>query len=349
MFKRFATGLLFVCLAGICPQFSRSCPQTTSPPACGGWGAWSGWSQCNAPCGAGQRHRTRVCPCEVATQCQGENTEYQMCELQTCLPEADSGCGTRHPAESSIQRIVGGQDAVRGAWPWYAQLQFRNAFICGGTLVDNKYIVTAAHCFGSGRNNAAYWKVILGKNRESDSGNDEHVSDVTDIILHSYDQTTKDNDIAVLVLANPPLEDSQFINSVCLDTAVSISFDSTSVCFIAGFGRTEEGGNVATVLQEAMVPLVSTGICNTKYTGRITANMICAGYLEGGIDACQGDSGGPLVCSRQDESANVERWYLAGITSWGYGCARPNFPGVYTNVARYGGWLENIFASHNGK
>ncbi len=315
------------------------------------WSDWSEWSQCNAPCGAGQRHRTRVCLCEVTSLCQGENTEYQMCQLQTCLPEADSGCGTRHPEDPSTQRIVGGEDAARGAWPWYAQLQLFGSFSCGGTLVDNKYIVTAAHCvFGSDSNDAANWRVILGKNRESDSGNDEYVSDVTEIIIHeSYNDVTIDNDIAVMVLASPPPEGSQFINSVCLDTAVSITFDSTSVCFIAGFGTTEEDGDVANVLQEAMVPLVDTGDCNSAYDGDITDNMICAGYLQGGVDACQGDSGGPLVCSRQDESANVERWYLAGITSWGNGCARANFPGVYTNVARYGGWLENIFASYNGQ
>ncbi|XP_033646369.1 serine protease hepsin-like [Asterias rubens] len=352
----------FHCTSGGCiPDYwqcdqERDCSdasdeQECSARPCGGWEDWGEWTECNAPCGAGQRHRTRVCPCETATECPGENVEYQMCKLMTCLPEAGSGCGTRQPEDKSIQRIVGGEDAARGAWPWYAQLYFDGTFSCGGTLVENKYIVTAAHCVsGPGANVAADWKVYLGKNRENDSeNNDEHVSDVTHIIIHgNYNDETTDNDIAVMVLASQPPEESRFINSVCLDAGGSAGFDGTSVCYIAGFGLTQEDGSVAYVLQEALVPIVNTGDCNNAYGGQITDNMICAGYQEGGIDSCQGDSGGPLVCSRRDESANVERWYLTGITSWGYGCARPNYPGVYAKVARYGDWLENVFASHSG-
>ncbi|XP_033647661.1 plasma kallikrein-like [Asterias rubens] len=152
-----------------------------------------------------------------------------------------------------------------------------------------------------------------------------------------------------MVLASQPPEESRFINSVCLDADVSAGFDVTSECFIVGFGAIKEDGNTADVLQEAMVPLVEIRDCIKAYPRDISYNMICAGYMKGGIDACQGDSGGPLVCSRRDESANVERWYLTGITSWGNGCARPNYPGVYTKVARYGDWLENVFASHSGK
>uniref|UniRef100_A0A8C9FC79 Transmembrane serine protease 5 n=1 Tax=Pavo cristatus TaxID=9049 RepID=A0A8C9FC79_PAVCR len=85
-------------------------------------------------------------------------------------------------------------------------------------------------------------------------------------------------------------------------------------------------------LKEALVPLISTQRCNSScmYAGELTARMLCAGYPQGKIDACQGDSGGPLVC--QDELA----WRLVGIVSWGRGCAQPNRPGVYTNVAQGG-------------
>ncbi|XP_071794314.1 trypsin-like [Asterias amurensis] len=348
MFSCFATGLLFVCLAGICLQVSFCCPGSSkSPPPCQGWGGWSEWTKCNAlaPCDQpGRRQRTRVCPCEMATQCPGKDAEYQMCGPPSCSPEGDNGCGTRRSDETT-QRIVGGDDAAHGAWPWYAQLYFRGEFNCGGTLLDNKYIITAAHCvFNSGRQIAANWRVVLGKNRENDSDNDEYYSDVTEIIRHeSYNDDNLDNDIAVMVLASPPPEDSQFINSVCLDAG---GFDSTSICFVVGFGLTSENGDSADVLQEAMVPIISNGECNapTSYDGDITDNMLCAGYMQGRVDACQGDSGSPLVCSRREESAGIDRWYLAGVASWGKGCGRANYPGVYADVARYGNWLEGIFA-----
>ena len=110
------------------------------------------------------------------------------------------------------------------------------------TNVDNYRINLTFFLSG---NVAAYWKVILGKNRENDSeGNNEHGSYVTQVIIHeSYNRSNYDNDIAVMVLASPLPEESRFINSVCLDAGVSAGFDSTSVCYIAGFGRTQGKGD----------------------------------------------------------------------------------------------------------
>ncbi|XP_038059191.1 transmembrane protease serine 6-like [Patiria miniata] len=331
---------------------------TTMAPAACGWGPWSQWSECNTGCGAGQRQRTRQCLCADVNLCSdGEPTEYQMCELATCMPEADNGCGSRH-SQGAAQRIVGGNAAVRGAWPWYAQLIFQGRFSCGGTLVNNRFIVSAAHCFeGSNRMNPSNWRVILGKYRENDDSGEEHESGVSEVIVHAgYDSDTVDNDLAILVLSQPPIQpevgSNPVINSVCVDTAASV--DESLVCFIAGFGTTTQGGSVSSVLMEAEVPIVDRSRCNgpSSYNGEVTENMLCAGFLAGGIDSCQGDSGGPLVCSRpsRDEvtGAEVERWYLTGVTSWGYGCAQRNYPGVYTNVARYGQWIDNVIATRGG-
>lgn len=339
---------------------STDMPATTSvstPAACD-WSAWGEWSECNTGCGAGQRQRSRSCSCGEAGLCDGQDTEYEMCQLATCKPEADSGCGSRHP-QGSAQRIVGGNDAVRGAWPWYAQLYFNGRFTCGGSLVQGRFIVTAAHCMDfSGGNNPQNWEVILGKNRENDYQGREHRSQVSAVVVHAnYDSDTVDNDIAILVLSTPPElpqdPSSEVINSICPDTA-SNEADDTLVCFIAGFGNTHEDGSVSNILQEAEVPIVSRSTCNQRgsYNGGVTQNMLCAGFLTGGVDSCQGDSGGPLMCSRvnRDETTGVEteRWYLTGITSWGNGCARRNFPGVYTKVARYEQWMENVMAANGG-
>ncbi|XP_010216540.1 PREDICTED: acrosin-like [Tinamus guttatus] len=91
------------------------------------------------------------------------------------------------------------------------------------------------------------------------------------------------------------------------------------------------------ILQEAPVHLIDNHICNSSewYAGVIVDTHVCAGYQEGGIDTCQGDSGGPLVC----KDPVGEYYWLVGVTSWGYGCARMQQPGVYSAVQRYYNWI----------
>ncbi len=97
-------------------------------------------------------------------------------------------------------------------------------------------------------------------------------------------------------------------------------------------------GNYPDILQEGEVPILARSQCTDfrVYGNKLTSNMMCAGYLTGGLDSCDGDSGGPLVCQNRDG-----KWKLVGITSWGYGCAEANAPGVYTRVERYLSWINN--------
>jgi hypothetical protein len=104
---------------------------------------------------------------------------------------------------------------------------------------------------------------------------------------------------------------------------------------VSGWGATAEGGSSAAILQKVRVPIVSNTTCNAAYGGGITANMLCAGLVEGGKDSCQGDSGGPLVVP--DGSG----WRLAGVVSFGNGCARPNFYGVYTRISSFTTWITS--------
>ena len=106
------------------------------------------------------------------------------------------------------------------------------------------------------------------------------------------------------------------------------------------FGLYSSGNsNYPDILQEARVPLLSRSICagHRVYGRKLSDNMLCAGYLEGGIDSCDGDSGGPLVCQNSDDV-----WKLVGVTSWGHGCAEANAPGVYTRVQRYLSWINTV-------
>ncbi|XP_033097493.1 suppressor of tumorigenicity 14 protein-like isoform X2 [Anneissia japonica] len=318
----------------------QDCSDNSDEMNCGeecAWSDWSAWSHCNTQCNAGTRERSRFCSCTTGV-CEGESDELEACPEMTCNPEAKQGCGARNPQERT-QRIVGGEDAVVGSWPWQAQLYYGSSFSCGGTLIGRKYVISAAHCFDS--DSASPWQVNLGKNTlgmNVNAGKGEHAAKVAKIIIHElYNDATTDNDIALMVLEEE-VPDSPIINGACLDQTGSREFGGQS-CFISGWGTTSFGGSVSQILQEASVPIIDRDTCNESYNGDITSNMLCAGFLHGGVDACQGDSGGPLVCTSPDADG-LDHWYLVGITSWGNGCALANYPGVYTKVANYISWIN---------
>ncbi|XP_026719528.1 transmembrane protease serine 5-like isoform X6 [Athene cunicularia] len=134
------------------------------------------------------------------------------------------------------------------------------------------------------------------------------------------------------------LKCSDAIRAVCLPRSHQDLFQGAQ-CWVSGWGYTRPGqAQVTETLKEALVPLIGTKRCNSScvYAGELTARMLCAGHLRGTVDACQGDSGGPLVC--RDGPA----WRLVGVVSWGQGCAQPNRPGVYANVAQLLPWIYHV-------
>ena len=144
------------------------------------------------------------------------------------------------------------------------------------------------------------------------------------------------NDIALLQLHKNVVRNFR-VNYACLPNSGS-QFLPKEMCYLAGWGDLESGGDDPTHMMHVQVPLVSNDNCaaNGSYAkSSISPQMLCAGYKEGGKDTCQGDSGGPLMCK------DGNKWYVVGITSWGYGCAFPNFYGVYARV----GYLLNWVAS----
>lgn len=323
---------------------------TPTPNVPCGWSEWSEWTECNTGCNAGLRHRNRTCLCQDG-ECEGESTEWEECPDDGCFPEAGSGCGTR-VIQGRMHRIVGGENANEGAWPWQAQLFVTGSFVCGGTLVGPRHVISAAHCFPSFDpiyQDASNWRVHLGKqNLNLSVGEGETISAVDRLIIHEmYDDYTSDNDIAMLILTDEQ-SPSNKINFACLDLDHEKQFDSSSDCFITGWGATSWLGELADELQEANVPIIDRDTCNQPdyYDGELTVNMLCAGFVAGGVDSCQGDSGGPLACSARDCDTDEERWYLVGVTSWGYGCAFPNYPGVYTDVSKYTSWIQDHINSN---
>ncbi|NXG46863.1 TM11A protease, partial [Psilopogon haemacephalus] len=246
------------------------------------------------------------------------------------------GCGIRRETFSftGVERIIDGQLARDGEWPWQASIQLDGSHRCGASVISNTWLVTAAHCFRGGRE-PRRWTVSFGtllrppKQRKF----------VRRIIIHeNYSDFTLDHkyDVAVVELASP-IEFTSDIHSVCLPEASHV-FPANTSCFVTGWGALENDGSSVNRLRQAEVKIISTAICNRRevYGGAITAGMLCAGYLEGQVDACQGDSGGPLV---QANSRGI--WYLVGIVSWGDECGKENKPGVYTRVTYYRNWIHS--------
>uniref|UniRef100_A0A8C8VMN8 Peptidase S1 domain-containing protein n=1 Tax=Pelusios castaneus TaxID=367368 RepID=A0A8C8VMN8_9SAUR len=143
-----------------------------------------------------------------------------------------------------------------------------------------------------------------------------------------------DYDIAVVQLSTP-VEFTNDVHAVCLPEALFVLPHDTK-CFVTGWGALRSDGPSINYLRQAEVKIIDTYICNSAevYNGVIKPGMVCAGYLEGKIDACQGDSGGPLVTA---DRRGI--WYLVGIVSWGDECAKRNKPGVYTRVTYYRDWI----------
>ncbi|XP_073505014.1 serine protease 27-like [Phyllobates terribilis] len=253
---------------------------------------------------------------------------------------SQSVCGS--PAFSS--RIVGGTDAADGQWPWQASIQDQNGHFCGGSLISDQWLLTAAHCFDSLEILSNY-DVLLGAYNLS-LDNPHSVWKKIDSIYKplAYTSAAHTWDIALLKL-DSPVTYTSYIMPICLPSA-SVTFPCGMDCWVTGWG--DIGNDVSLpspkTLQNVKVPLIDHETCDGMYhidsdintsSTIVDDTMICAGYTAGGKDSCQGDSGGPLVC--QVNSA----WYQPGVVSWGYGCALPNRPGVYTLVTAYQSWIQS--------
>ncbi|KFV62365.1 Transmembrane protease serine 9, partial [Dryobates pubescens] len=140
-------------------------------------------------------------------------------------------------------------------------------------------------------------------------------------------------DVALLELARP-LAFSKHIQPICLPAAGQ-EFPVGMKCIISGWGDLHEGnGTNSETLQKASVAIIEQETCDFLYNFSLTDRMLCAGFLEGKVDSCQGDSGGPLACEM-----SPGEFYLAGIVSWGIGCAQPLQPGVYSRITKLRDWI----------
>lgn len=223
-------------------------------------------------------------------------------------------------AAAAPQPIVGGTTTTTTAYPFVMQITDAsgNQF-CGGTLVAAKKVITAAHCMvGESVGNV---RVVGG--RTYLNGTNGAVSKVSKIWVNpGYTDATNGDDVAVLTLSTSmPYTTASYVSSS--QTGV---YAAGTTARILGWGTTSESGSSSNQLRTATVPIVADSSCRSSYgSDFVQTDMVCAGYSSGGVDTCQGDSGGPLIIGG----------VLAGITSWGEGCAEAGYPGVYTRLATF--------------
>ncbi|NXL91740.1 CTRL protease, partial [Alectura lathami] len=246
-----------------------------------------------------------------------------------------AGCGVPaiSPSVQYSERIINGQNAVSGSWPWQVSLQTRSgSHFCGGSLINEYWVVTAAHCEFSPYSHV----VVLGEYNLSLQGEAVQVKTVSKAITHpSWNADTFNNDITLLKLSSPAQLGSR-VSPVCLAPA-NLALDSNLQFVTTGWGRTRTTSNaLAERLQQVTLPLISESQCKQYWGSSITSSMLCAGGA--GASSCQGDSGGPLVYQ------NGNAWTLIGIVSWGNSYCNIRTPAVYTRVSHFRNWIDYIIA-----
>lgn len=231
-------------------------------------------------------------------------------------------------------RIVGGNATNVAKYPWQVQLEIETiagTFICGGSLITPRIVLTAAHCRYDEEGNAEPAVILAWTGRTNlESGGLATLATATQAApgynpVANFPQSNR-NDAALVLLATPV---SAPLIQLAGPTELAL-WSPNRTTFVTGWGDTSEGGDLSPVLKEAAVPIVADSTCAEPAHYGVTfdpATMVCAGPLAGGTDSCQGDSGGPL-----QSPIDGGGFRLVGVVSWGEGCAQPNKPGVYSRI-----------------
>jgi hypothetical protein len=274
-------------------------------------------------------------------------------EPEPTLPPPDAPTPAPTPQatdEPIMPLIVGGGPADPGEYPWMVALVDSSTDnplfgqFCGGSLIGPEWVLTAAHCvvsFGSVADPEDI-DVVLGVNNLDEgptSGSSGQRIEVAQVIPHpAYNEVSRDSDVALLHLSAPASLAPSAVGTLgVVGPGDGALVAPGTVSTVTGWGTTSEGGAASNKLLEVDVPIVSNATCNApaSYNGAVTENMLCAGFAEGGKDACQGDSGGPLIVPDGEGG-----WLQAGVVSWGFGCARPDWYGVYSRVSQFKDWID---------
>ena len=231
-------------------------------------------------------------------------------------------------------KIVGGRASDTGSWSWMLALSYNtlpknNDSFCGATLIAKYWVLTAAHCVIDQTINSISVVTPNQTNNQSLS--------IKQIIIHpSYNAEIFEHDLALIELTN-----ASQISPIKILSPHTTQDAAEKVAIALGWGTISTTKDIfPTDLQQISLSIIDSKLCS-QFMGNITENMLCAGDKTYQKDTCQGDSGGPLIVFDNESNS----WRQAGITSWGFGCARINSYGVYTQIKNYADFISTTICS----
>jgi trypsin len=282
-----------------------------------------------------------------------QNNVRKLLLLGTASTALLAGCGPEEASTSEelvgseAQEIVGGTNASITTYPWQISFQTSSgSHFCGGSVLNANWILTAQHCV---HETAAYTvtapstvRIAAGSSTLSGMSTSGQIRNITDILTYpGYTSAEYGKDVALLRLSSP-LTLNSYVAPIALATPTDASsgyIDPGDMSTVTGWGTLSSGGTSPDTLQQVDVPIVSNSTASTAYGMTLSADQLAAGYMgTGGKDSCQGDSGGPLVVTKGTGKI------LAGVVSWGQGCADPNYPGMYARVSSFQSWISGLIA-----
>ncbi|XP_076994065.1 serine protease 38-like isoform X2 [Tamandua tetradactyla] len=239
-------------------------------------------------------------------------------------------CGQPH-----VQgKILGGSSAPEMKWPWQVSVHYGGFHICGGSILNEYWILSAAHCFDKDKTMDAF-DMYVGLVNLRVATKHTQWFEVNKVILHpTYKLYHPIGGDIALVQLKTPIVFSESVLPICL-APPNVNLQNL-ICWATGWGLVSRKGYTSDLLQEAQLPLISLYLCQLLYgnPSYVMPDMLCAGNVADLKTVCEGDSGGPLVCKRN------QTWMQVGVVSWGRGCTGPMFPAVFARVSHFSEWIH---------
>lgn len=266
----------------------------------------------------------------------------QQCGTTSSDPTRVVGGKVDGSSLSGHNSIVNGDSVQAHTIPWQVMIRAimgGSYGLCGGSVIGQEWVVTAAHCLSPG----AKYEMHFGAHAANGHEAGRVVCVASQVKGHTgYNKQTMANDIALLRIPSSCQGGKRFayshtIRAICLPSASENFNNPREFAMVSGWGTTSSGGSTASVLLKTVVKLHDLKQCEQLLRRPLAQGSLCGSGLKKngrGTDSCQGDSGGPLALKTS------KGWTLAGVVSWGYGCADRGKPGVYTHVPQFISWLQ---------